>query len=113
MYDTPETVLKHHGVKGMKWGVRKTRHKSSENDQHTTARALAKRVSKLDSYTLYYKGMEKAAPYLERFLKKKPQAQEPIESSESNRLANAGRLIVTQLPGGFLRIPGFLPTNQE
>ena len=113
MYDAPETVLKHYGVLGMKWGIRKARPDSPENDQHEAARLAAKRLANLNVYAMYYKGMEKAAPFLERFLKKKPQAQEPIGSSESNRLADAGRAIVTQLPGGFLRISGFLPENQE
>lgn len=90
--------LYHHGVKGMKWGVRKTRNTRMKNEMYKTNKKISsdfkKSKGKSDSYekTMTYVGNKSAQLYLRR--KDRAKMHEDIMDPNKNRGLSIGKAFV-------------------
>ena len=90
--------LYHHGVKGMKWGVRKTHNTRMKNEMYKTNKKISsdfkKSKGKSDSYekTMAYVGNKSAQLYLRR--KDRAKMHEDIGDPNKNRGLSIGKAFV-------------------
>ncbi|QZD97800.1 hypothetical protein SEA_NADMEG_18 [Gordonia phage Nadmeg] len=119
-----ESFLAHHGVKGMKWGVRKDQHRSYSEKASTTTEGMVKRAGSTVQMTRYFSSggaIKKQQKYDEEWYSKLENGKEYIEKGDTlNRIvrgvdnrALSGRLYVSQLESDNEMYKAVIPAVQK
>ncbi|QKY79410.1 hypothetical protein SEA_AFLAC_18 [Gordonia phage Aflac] len=119
-----KSFLAHHGVKGMKWGVRKDQHRTYSEKASTTTEGMVKRAGSTVQMTRYFSSggaIKKQQNYDEEWYSKLEGGKEYIEKGATlNRVvrgvddrALAGRLYVSQLESDNEMYKAVIPAVQK